>query len=90
MFIGGHVFAQLASEKPMNQVYTEPVKQKLDQPKAKASTGKQLPSEATLPKQVIVARAKAPAAKAAGIEEQRKKLPSNAKRIPVVKPPKKK
>ena len=89
ILIGGNVFGQLASEKPMSQVYSQPVKQKLDQPKTGVSTAKQLPSEATLPEQVTVAAAKTPVTKAAGKEEQRKKLPSNAKKIPVVKPPKK-
>jgi hypothetical protein len=89
IFIGGNVFAQLASEKPMTQVYSQPVKQKLDQPKSNGSTAKQLPSEAPMPKQVAVAKTKAPAGQATGSEEQRKKLPSNAKKIPAVKPPKK-
>ena len=88
---GGNAFAQLASERPMNEVYTQPIRQKLDQPKTNASPARQLPSEAALPKQVTTAKARVPAShKTEGKEAQRKKLPSNAKKMPAVKPPKKK
>jgi len=90
IFIGGNCFAQLASEKPMNQVYSEQVKAKLDAPKTNAAPSKQLPSEAPLPKQVTIAAAKAPKNNSGlSQEEKKKKLPSNAKKMPVVKAPKK-
>jgi hypothetical protein len=91
IFIGGNCFAQqLASEKPMNEIFTQPIKKKLDQPKTNASPAKQLPSQAPMPKQVTTAAAKAPKNQpAASQEEKRKKLPSNAKKMPAVKRPKK-
>ena len=90
ILICGNCFAQLASEKPMDQVYSQQAKQKIDQPKAKAAPTKQLPSEAPMTKQVTIAAAKAPTNSAASNpEEKKKKLPSNAKKMPVVKPPKK-
>ena len=89
LLAGSNVFAQLASEKPMKEVYTQPIRQKLDQPKSNPSPAKQLPSEAALPKQVVAARAKVPASQAGGNGEKQKKLPSNAKKIPAVKRPKK-
>src|SRR4030095_5306439 len=85
LLVGGNIFAQLASEKPLNEVYKQPIRQKLDQPKENVSQAKQLPSVAPLPKQVTAASAKAHSNQAAGQDEQRKKLPSNAKRIPAVK-----
>ena len=90
IFIGSTCFAQLASERPMNQIYTQPIKQKLDQPKANAASSKQLPSEAPMPKQVTKAAAKAPKNNTpVSQEEKKKKLPGNAKNMPVVRPPKK-
>lgn len=90
IFVGCNCFAQLASEKPMDKVFTQPIRKKLDQPKSNVSPARQLPSEAPLPKQVTTAAARAPKNKpAASQEEKKKKLPSNSKKIPVVKPPKK-
>jgi hypothetical protein len=91
IFIGGNCFAQqLASEKPMEQIFTQPIKKKLEQPKANTTAAKKLPSEAPLPKQVTTAAAKAPTSQpAVSPEEKKKKLPSNAKKLPAVKRPKK-
>ena len=90
IFIGCNCFAQLASEKPMSEIYTQPVRKKLDQPKSNVSPARQMPSQAPLPKQVTTAANKAPKNQpAVSQEEKKKKLPSNAKKIPVVKPPKK-
>jgi hypothetical protein len=90
IFIGGHCFAQLASEKPMDQVYSQQVKKKLAEPRTNSAPAKQLPSEAPMPRQVTTAAAKAPKNNVAiSEEEKKKKLPGNAKNLPAVKSPKK-
>lgn len=84
--------AQLASEKPLNTIYSRQAKAKLNEPKNQASTARPLPSEAPLPKAVTDAGQHAHQQKAAVVlsdEEKKKRLPSNSKKmIPSYKRPK--
>ena len=83
--------AQLASNKPLDSVYSSAAKQKLQQPKTKRTANAQLPSASPLPKAVIAAQRnlRQPSVMASQAQVQ-KQLPSNRRTVtPVIHPPKK-
>ena len=90
LMAAGHIQAQLPSEKPMREVYSKQVQEKLDAPKTNASQG-QLPSTAKLPQQVTAASLKQAAhPQPASPADKSRKLPSNSReRVPKYKRPKK-
>ena len=83
--------AQLASDKPLESVYSNAAKQKLQQPKTTGTMNAGLPSVAPLPKQVVAAQrnSRQPAVMASPAQVQ-KQLPSSRRTVtPVIHPPKK-
>ena len=88
LLVGVQGNAQLASEKPMDKVYTNAVRYKLQSRKTTISLPGGLPSNSALPKQVNNAKTKMTTSNQP-TETTKKNLPSNRKMIQVLRKPKK-
>jgi len=82
--------AQLPSEKPLDEIYSTAVKQKLQPVKSSKATNEDLPSNAALPKQATIAKTKTVTKAITNgqeIRRQRSGDPDNL--LPPIHPPKK-
>ena len=90
LFFAAKSNAQLPSEKPVDEIYSPVVKQKLQATKAGKTSRHSLPSNAALPKQATAAKRTTSTTAVFNKQEFRRQLPSNSDNmLPVTHPPKK-
>jgi hypothetical protein len=89
LIAGFKSYGQLPSQRPMDEVYSKQVKEKVEKQRHSSSPSAQLPSKASLPQQAVAAKARTSKKGRTNTSDGAKSLPSNAKNTPAIRRPKK-